>query len=223
MTENVVKIQKWWRYFTSTKTLSVIYNYLLTNLTKQHLQELSNMCDALLRICQGKDGSGLSSGLLIDILINNYFEKNLSACQNFYKNECDLKICDISISLKKITGKSQLALDWSKNEITKKKKYFTCHILIINLKSEKWWKKSPVNKINNNLIFTDILPMGIYIIDKKFCKYHIELSSNNKTNSLIKEQYLYLILKRCIFQKLFIEIPVPNKVFKFNILNAFLE
>ena len=49
----------------------------------------------------------------------------------------------------------------------------------------------------------------------------IKLSSNNKTNSLIDSQYLYLMLKRSIMLKLYIELPKPNKTIDFNILNAF--
>ena len=51
--------------------------------------------------------------------------------------------------------------------------------------------------------------------------YFIKLSNNNKTNTLIESQYLYIMLKHSIIQKLFIALPSPNKELKFNILNSF--
>jgi hypothetical protein len=30
----------------------------------------------------------------------------------FHKGECDMKICDVPLSQKKINGKSNIALDW---------------------------------------------------------------------------------------------------------------
>jgi hypothetical protein len=136
-----------------------------------------------------------------------------------------MKICGVPLSQKKINGKSIIALDWSKNNTDLHKDYFSSHIMIINLKNERWWKTKPVklaSGINHeNVCYNDIIPSGIYLIDRKYCKKCVILAKNNKSNSLIESSFLYLMLKRSIAQKLFIEIPEPNCNVTFNILNAF--
>jgi hypothetical protein len=47
------------------------------------------------------------------------------------------------------------------------------------------------------------------------------LGSNNKTNALVKSVFLYELLKECIVSDLFIELPEPNTLLEFNILNYF--
>jgi len=185
------------------------------------LQDLSNKCHSITLSCKG-DGAGLSGGTLIDMLLCKFFQEKLQLYKDYHDGESDMKIYDIPLSQKKINGKSRIALDWSKNETKTKKEHFNCNIIIINLKTEKWWKNNPTHKICNiNITYTDIIPSGIYIIDKQFCKYFIKLSNNNKTNTLIESKYLYIMLKHSISQKLFINLPLPNKELKFNILEAF--
>jgi hypothetical protein len=67
------------------------------------------------------------------------------------------------------------------------------------------------------------MPSGIYLVDKQFCKRYIKLSNNNKTNTLIEKEFVYIMLKRSLNLKLFIELPAPNKELKFDILKAFSE
>ena len=50
----------------------------------------------------------------------------------------------IHLSLKKINGPSNLALDWSKNKDSIQREHFTCSILILN----------------------PTMPSGIYLVDK---------------------------------------------------------
>jgi len=185
------------------------------------LQDLSNKCHSITLSCKG-DGAGLSGGTLIDMLLCKFFQEKLQLYKDYHDGESDMKIYDIPLSQKKINGKSRIALDWSKNETKTKKEHFNCNIIIINLKTEKWWKNNPTHKLCDiKITYTDIIPSGIYIIDKQFCKYFIKLSNNNKTNTLIESQYLYIMLKHSITQKLFIALPSPNKELKFNILNSF--
>ena len=129
----------------------------------------------------------------------------------------------MSLSLKKINGNSAIALDWSKNKNNNVKEYFKYHLLIINLKTEQWWKNIPRNKTDDNIKYNDIIKAGIYIINKDYCKNNIKLLSNNKTNSLIDKQSLYRMIKNSINDNLYIEIPTSNKIIQFNILNAFSE
>jgi hypothetical protein len=136
---------------------------------------------------------------------------------------------ELLTSIKKINGMSTLALDWSKNEDVSTRENFSCHIMIINLKTEKWWINNPKNKIDQlttinkgcKITYNDTIPAGIYFVDKKFCKTYIRLSKNNKTNKLITTIFVYLMLKRSISLKMFITLPASNNVLKFNILNAF--
>ena len=85
---------------------------------------------------------------------------------DFHVNESDMKICNVPLSQKKINGPSILALNWSKNkkkkaqtdstkeaventidEIYTKKENFSSHLMIINLKSARWWKNLPRVKL----------------------------------------------------------------------------
>ena len=219
------KIKKWWKKNNSIIELKNVYNYMKLSLTNNDLQELSNKCKSINNVCKG-DGAGLLGGCLIDMLLGKYFtEKLKDHYEEFHFGESDMKIYNTELSQKKINGKSTIALNWSKNDTENKKEYFNSHIIIINLKTEKWWKSKPNNILSNNknITYNDEIKAGIYFIDKKYCKKYIKLSSNNKTNTLIDTQYLYIMLKRSILQNLYIELPIPNKVIEFNILNAFLE
>jgi hypothetical protein len=223
-TNSSTKIKKWWKKITSIKELNSARNILRSALTDSDLQELSNTCNAVTMRCKG-DGAGLFCGALIDMVLCAYFKKKLNDLyEEAHSGESDIKINNTELSLKKINGKSTIALDWSKNKTDNKKTYFNCHVMIINLKTEKWWKTKPNKIIGNKIItYNDEIKSGIYFIDKKYCKMYIKLSENNKTNSLIDSQYLYLMLKRSIMLRLYIELPTPNKNIEFNILQAFSE
>jgi hypothetical protein len=92
----------------------------------------------------------------------------------------------------------------------------------VNLKTEQWWVKSPKKIDPTDLTnYCQIIKAGIYLIDKKYCKQYVKLSSNNKTNTLIDSTNLYKMMLRCINMDLFIEIPVANEIIEFDILNAF--
>lgn len=221
--ESAVKIQLWWKKTTSTKSMRRVWNYIVENLTECDLQEISDKCWAISKICK-KDGAGLTGGTLIDMFLCEYFHSKFDKFIDFHENDSDMKLCNSPLSLKKITGKSTIALNWSKNKNADINPYFRSNILIINLKSQRWWIKSPMTNNICSLIkieYNDIIPSGFYIIDKNFCKKHIILKSNNKTNSLIESQYLYIMLKRSIQLKTFICIPEPNESSNFNILKAF--
>jgi len=217
------RIQKRWKKHNCIKELVKIFDCINSKLTPSNLQELSDWCYAIQQECTG-DGAGLSGGYLIDMVISKYFSKNLEEYYvESHSGESDMKIHNINLSLKKISGKSTIALNWSKNKTeNKNKEYFNTHIMIINLYTEKWWKSSPKKIISNkNINFSQEIKMGIYLIDKKFCKKYIELSSNNKTNSLIESHYLYWMIQRSMRLGMFLELPTPNENMKFNICNAF--
>jgi hypothetical protein len=223
-TNSSTKIKKWWKKYNSINELNNVYKFINSSLTHSNLQELSNKCKSINNVCKG-DGAGLTGGTLIDMLLCKYFSENLKDhYEELHSGESDIKIYNTELSLKKINGKSTIALDWSKNETDNKKSYFNSHVIIVNLQTEKWWKTKPNKIISNKIItYNDEIKSGIYFIDKKYCKRYIKLSSNNKTNSLINSQYLYFMLKRSKMLRLYIELPTPNKNIEFNILQAFSE
>jgi hypothetical protein len=224
--QQAIKIQQWWKKRTSMTSLKRCFKE-VNKLTPEDFQTYVNQCRAITKKCKG-DGAGLTGGTMIDMLTNETFKTKLNA-EDCYKGESDTKLCNVPTSIKKINGMSTLALDWSKNEDVSTRENFSCHIMIINLKTEKWWINNPKNKIDQltsinkgcKITYNDTIPAGIYFVDKKFCKTYIRLSKNNKTNKLITTIFVYLMLKRSISLKMFITLPASNKVLKFNILNAF--
>jgi hypothetical protein len=202
--------------------LQKILLYLQNNLSNYDLQELSDKCYALNTTCKG-NGAGLSSGTLIDMFISSFFKDKLEEYEENREGEADMKLCGILLSLKKTTGKSPLALDWSKNKNTIIKQNFANHMIIINLKSGQWWKKpcQKNNLINENIIYNDCIKSGIYLINKNYCRDNVKLSSNNKTDKMIESLYVYKMLKNSIENDLYIELPEPDKTITFNICNAF--
>jgi len=213
-------IQRWWREKTMMKKLRKVHMILQEKLSEDDLQDLSNKCSAITMSCKG-DGCGLLSGGLIDMVITSYFKK-LEDYKDCHLGEADMTISGIPLSLKKINGPSTLALDWSINKESAPKEHFTCSILILNLKTSQWWKRAPKTP-QLKITYNDTMPSGIYIVDKQFCKMYVKLSSNNKTNTLIEKEFVYLMLKRSMALKLFIALPVPNKGLTFDILKAFSE
>ena len=214
-------IKKWWKKHTEIIKLKKIKKYLLQLLDINELQKLSNNCNSIIKKCKG-DGAGLSSGILIDMYLSSYLQSKIPEYNDNHNGECDINICNIPLSLKKINGKSIIALDWSKNNNNVERERFICNIIIVNLKTEKWWKNNPnIKNSKIKITYNDVIPSGIYFIDKKYCKYNVILSKNNKTDSVIDNQNLYIILKRALSLNLFIELPIPNKNIEFNILHAF--
>lgn len=220
-------IQTWWKQNTSTTQLRSVYNILKTDLTPCDLQELSNHLCAINAKCKG-DGAGLSSSGLIDMYLSEYFQKKITDYEEFHKGESDMKIHGVEISLKTIGGgKSSAALDWSKNSATSiEKTHFNSHVMILNRTTKQWWKSKPTKITNTNscatsISYNDTIKSGIYLVDKQFCKKYIQLSSNNKTNTLIDSQNLYLMIKKSVNQNLFIEIPEPNETLNFSVMGAF--
>ena len=189
-----------------------IIHYIKTNLSDKDLQEFADKCYAVDSMAKG-DGSGLGGGFLIDQFTIDFFISHLEYCEECHEGESDLIILNMLLSLKKIMGKSTIALDWSKNPEASSRKRFTNHIMIINLKTEQWWKNGPKEPLNM-IDYTLNIVKGIYFVDKEFCKQNIRLSSNNKTHTLVETKYLYMMLHRSIQQGWFIELPEIMREYK---------
>ena len=65
------------------------------------------------------------------MLLCKFFQEKLALYSDYHNVESDMKICDMPLSLKKINGKSTIALDWSKNETKTKREHFSCNIILI--------------------------------------------------------------------------------------------
>jgi len=203
----------------NTTALRDLHTYLQKYMTCDIMQEFSNKINAVSVKCVG-DGAGLSKGTLKDMVIVEFLKSHLDKFEEYHYGESDCKIMDIPLSLKNIEGKSQIALDWSKNTTASTKDYFTDNMMIVNKISGVWWKKSPKMCLTGTRYNKEI-PAGIYLIDKNYCKEHVKLSSNNKTNTLINSQNLYLMMLNSIENNLFLELPQSDDSLTFNILNAF--
>jgi hypothetical protein len=140
------------------------------------------------------------------MFISKYFEIKLDNYKVYHKGEADMEICGLKLSSKnqKVKGSEEL---------------FVNNILLINLKTQRWCKKPSKTQESSDCF--NIIKAGIYLLDKEYCKRIVKLGSNNKTNALVKSVFLYELLKECIVSDLFIELPEPNTLLKFNILNAF--
>jgi hypothetical protein len=204
----------------ATDDLKKVYANFSASLTPLDLQELANKCAAISRYCKG-DGAGLAGGTLTDMLVCGFLQAKMADYSDCHTGESDLKIGEVPLSLKKINGKSTVALDWSKNENDLKKEHFSCHLVIINLKTQQWWKNEPTKKPLLEITWNDTIPAGIYLISKDYCKTHVQLGKNNKTNTLISDQYLYMMLKESLKQGLCLTMPAPNAVLNFDIMQAF--
>lgn len=207
-----------------TTSLRQVVDSLEKQLTHEILVELVSKLYAIRSDFTG-DGAGLSGGTLSDKFVTAYLSDKIPSFVEYHVGESDIMILGLPLSMKKIHGKSTIALDWSKNkEHSKKRERFDTDMMIINLKTKQWWKKSPIHvnqeEIDSNFYSTSI-KAGIYFISHTYCKSNICLSSNNKTDSLIESNSLYKMLKQSIVDNMVIEFPTEVPKFKFNILNAF--
>jgi hypothetical protein len=208
-----------------SNTTHIIFNELKKNLTHDVLRDMLAKMNAISNVFKGESGSGLSGGMLIDMFLTEYLTNIIESYEACHEGESDCKILQIPISIKKINGKSTIALDWSKNgDDSKKRERFETDIMVVNLKSCKWWKEFPqgvTQEEKDSEYYSTIMKAGIYIISRKYCKKYVTLSSNNKTNSLIDNKQLYNMLKESIRENMVLEFPIEFPTYKFDILKAF--
>jgi len=209
-------------YFNTTH---IIFNELKKYLTNDVLCDMLAKMNAISNVFKGHSGSGLSGGTVIDLFLTEYLTNIIESYEECREGESDCKILKIPISIKKINGKSEIALDWSKNgDDSKKRERFETDIMIVNLKPCKWWITEPhgaTQEEKDSKYYSSTVKAGIYIISHKYCKNNITLSSNNKTNSLIDTKQLYNMLKESIIENMVLEFPTEFPTYKFKILNAF--
>ena len=155
--------------------------------------------------CTG-DGAGLNHGNSSEKIMTCFLSSLMpNTFQKFNSDESDFKISDIPLSYKHISGRSTIALDWSKNESQSQRKYFQCDIMIYVEKTSQWWKRGP-KKTLNDIDYTQTIETGLYFIDKNDCS-HIEFVQNNKSNTIISNVHLYNMLITSKNKNKFIEFP----------------
>lgn len=207
-----------------TKSLRDIFGYIRAHLTPEILQELLSKLHAIRAEFTG-DGAGLSGGTLSDKFIVAFLPTKIPGFEEYHVGESDCKVLDYPLSLKKINGKSSIALNWSKNgDDAKQRERFETDMMIVNLKTEQWWKSAPKGTLPDEIVsnfFSTPIKAGIYFVSHNYCKANVCLASNNKTNSLIETIPLYKMLKQSIAENMVIEFPNDFPVTRFNILSAF--
>ena len=194
--------------------------YLRSIFSLSILQNISDEINAITREFKG-DGSGLNASQLSDRYMRKKLEQIIPSFKEINNGEADWSINYHDLSFKKISGKSVIALDWSKNpEGCKPKDLFQCDIMLMVSNTSQWWKKCPKD-VDAKIDYSKIIKKGIYIIDKFYCKNHVTLTSNNKSNTIIVAKQLYLALIYSFENDLFIEMPETSGKIIFNILKAF--
>jgi hypothetical protein len=195
-----------------------------SHLTHEILQEMLSKLHAIRNRFTG-DGAGLSGGTVSDMFIVEFLTNKIPEFVGHHVGESDIKVQDYPLSLKKINGKSTIALDWSKNGTnTKPRERFDTDMMIVNLKTEQWWKTAPKGATAEDHVskfYSTPIKAGIYFISRTYCKSNVCLKSNNKTDSLIENEPLYKMLKQSIADNMVIEFPEEFPESRFNILSAF--
>lgn len=191
--------------------------FLKHHLTKPVLQEISDKMWTLHHHLQS-DGRGLSGGTLMEQvlfeILGTTLHKDFSV-RHIKQSDCT--ILGHPFSFKKITGKSCLALNWSKNDTPNNKSLTFEHpILLLNTKEGKWWRHKPQ--------FDQYIPMGFFLLDPAYCNAHVCLKTNNKTNSLIDTEDLYKIIIHAMDKGEVLELPPPcTNRFSFSFNSGFHE
>lgn len=186
--------------------LKEIKNYLTTQLTGEVLQEISDKMWTIGHLLKS-DGKGLSGGLIMEQTLFEILSEHVDGFDAHHEGQSDCKVNDITLSFKKITGKSTLALNWSKNESGANIVRFECPILLMNLKEGRWWK----NKKDANRS----LPSGFYLISHDYCNENVKFKTNNKTNSLIVAEDIYKMMVEALDLDVVLELP-PARTNRFS-------
>ena len=207
-----------------TSALLLAFDYMKKNLTPELLTEIIGKLIGIRDEFTG-DGAGLSGGTLTDMFITAFLSDKIAGFEKHHEREGDCMVNAHKFSLKKINGNSTIALDWSKNgENSSERERFNTDMIIINLKTEQWWKKGPLKATadeNAAGFYSKTLKAGIYFISHTYCKSNICLTSNNKSDTLIENIPLYKMLMQSIADNMVVEFPTEFPVIPFNILNAF--
>lgn len=169
----------------------------------EYKDAFSVMCDkadALKDVITG-DGAGLTRGQWIDRLMSETL-MGLPSFEPCHDGQADLRAFDSEYSWKTLTnGAGVLALAWSKNgEGGERVTHFERDIIILNLVSERWYKRRPDDPI---------IERGIYVCDKDYANECVTLGENNKTDSLISKSDLLDMLKHSMTNGWFV--PLEKK------------
>jgi len=175
-------------------------DYLRQALTDEVLQEISDKMWTLQCRLQS-DGRGLLGGAVVEHVLFEMLETIMKDFTVHHVRQCDCTILGTKFSFKKISGKSRLALDWSKSTVKPTTGTFEHSILLLNLKAGKWWRSKPHR--------ARTIPMGFFLINHVYCKRYVTLKKNNKTNSLIDTDELYRMITYAMDHSWCVKLPTP--------------
>ena len=193
--------------------MNVAFNYkigsLIYDIRNTYINEfikIFDYADAIKNAVSGP-GAGLTRGFLIDTLINEVLGQ-IDGFKQHHEGQADIMVENVPYSIKTLTnGGNDIALCWSKNP-TIEIKYLECDILLINLKSDKWYSSEQEIK------------RGIYIIDKDVANKYIKLYSNNKTDYVLKKKSLHdLIIHNSVKNGWYVELKSENE-YVWNIIDG---
>lgn len=177
-----------------------IVKFILNSFDLEEKQMFVDRCDAINTYYKGS-GSGMTTGTIIEKLLIEHF-----GFSNYNVDQNDLKITDIPLSFKKVTGCSSFSLNWGNNK-DKRQVNCTSNILLFNVKTVKY--------------FNYTCKSGFYIIDKKHL-LNIELSRNNRSDNVINSKNIFFLLQSTIKDDLFIELPeVSKSKISYNLITGF--
>lgn len=158
-----------------------------------------------------------SGGTFMEQVLFEMFRTLLRDFSVCHAKQADCTLLGHRFSFKKITGKSCIALNWSKNKGDHQDhQTFEHPILLMNLKEGKWWR--------NKAHFDKFIPMGFFLLDHAYCNQNVRLKVNNKTNSLIDQEELYKMMIHAMEQQRVLPLPAPStNRFSFSLGSCFHE
>ncbi|NDE16827.1 DNA (cytosine-5-)-methyltransferase [bacterium] len=160
------------------------------------------------------DGKGLITGTIMEQTVFEVFTVALGTFEVVHEHQSDCAIMGHRLSFKKVSGKSQLALQWSKNP-TGFCGTFEHPILLLNLREGKWWRRKSG--------WDRHLPAGFFVVDHDFCNTHVCLKRNNKSDSVMDAAAVYTMLVAAMDTDCFVALPPPREgALTFSFSHGFL-
>lgn len=185
---------------------------LRAQLTPTLRQEIADKLWTLERHFKG-DGKGLSNGMVVEQTVFEIFQEHIDSFRVEHHQQSDCAIMDRRLSFKKVTGKSQLALQWSKNPAGFCGA-FEHPILLLNAREGQWWRRKAG--------FDRHLPAGFFLVDDAFCNAHVCLKRNNKSDSLIDCPEVYAMLVSALDADCVVTLPPARDVLTFSFNHGFV-
>ena len=134
-----------------------------------------------------------------DIFTTAFRKENIAANTNCTQSDIDIKVSDLvlPLSIKALSSISSIAVNWGKNKTKVEFKYIAAMMIIYH---------KPERVTRSNLSYET----GIYMIDPTYCQKNITLSSNNKSDYIIKDKDIKKMFDYAISSGLFYKVEALN-------------